>query len=189
MVGSGSGAVVDWGRIEDGAVAVKDGRITWVGSREDLVDAPESLARVVNSGDGGWITPALIDCHTHIVHGGQRAVEFEQRLTGVSYADIAAAGGGIRSTVAATRMASEQELFDSAARRLAPLLAEGVTVVEIKSGYGLDLDTELKMLRVARALGERLSVTIVTTFLGAHAIPPEFAGESDRYIDLSLIHI
>lgn len=183
MVGSGSGAVVDWGRIEDGAVAVKDGRITWVGSREDLVDAPESLARVVNSGDGGWITPALIDCHTHIVHGGQRAVEFEQRLTGVSYADIAAAGGGIRSTVAATRMASEQELFDSAARRLAPLLAEGVTVVEIKSGYGLDLDTELKMLRVARALGERLSVTIVTTFLGAHAIPPEFAGESDRYID------
>ena len=161
-----------YGRIEDGAVAVKDGRIAWVGPREDLAGPLESLASIVHEGEGGWITPALIDCHTHIVHGGQRAGEFEQRLLGASYADIAHAGGGILSTVAATRAATETDLIASATRRLRPLLAEGVTAVEIKSGYGLNLETELKMLRVARALESRLPVAVTTTFLGAHAVPP-----------------
>lgn len=172
-----------YGRIEDGAIAVKDGRIAWVGAREDLPGRADSLAGIVHEADGGWITPGLIDCHTHIVHGGQRAGEFERRLMGASYADIARSGGGILSTVAATRAATEGQLIDSAVRRLQPLLAEGVTMVEIKSGYGLDLDTELKMLRVARALGARLPIDVVTTFLGAHAVPPEWAGDADGYMD------
>ena len=172
-----------YGRIEDGAVAVKDGRIAWVGPREDLAGPLESLASIVHEGEGGWITPALIDCHTHIVHGGQRAGEFEQRLLGASYADIAHAGGGILSTVAATRAATETDLIASATRRLRPLLAEGVTAVEIKSGYGLNLETELKMLRVARALESRLPVAVTTTFLGAHAVPPEYRGDGDGYVD------
>jgi imidazolonepropionase len=129
------------------------------------------------------VTPGLIDCHTHLVYGGQRADEFAQRLAGVSYEAIAKRGGGIVSTVRATRAASERELFDAAAARLAPLLAEGVTAIEIKSGYGLELAAERKMLRVARELGERFPVTVHTTFLGAHALPPEFAGRADDYID------
>lgn len=172
-----------YGRIEDGAIAVKNGRIAWVGPREALPGSPETLASVVQEGEGGWITPALIDCHTHIVHGGQRAGEFEQRLMGASYAEIARAGGGILSTVAATRAATEATLVESAERRLRPLLAEGVTVVEIKSGYGLDLETELRMLRAARAIERRLPVTVITTFLGAHAVPPEWKGNPDGYID------
>ena len=172
-----------YGRIEDGAIAVKNGRIAWVGPREELAGRPDKLAAVVQEGEGGWITPALVDCHTHIVHGGQRAGEFEQRLMGASYADIARAGGGILSTVAATRAASLEDLVESAVRRLRPLLAEGLTVVEIKSGYGLDLDSELKMLRAARAIEARVPVTVVTTFLGAHAVPPEWKGNADGYID------
>lgn len=172
-----------YGRIEDGAIAVKNGRIAWVGARADLAGPTERLASIVHKADGGWITPALVDCHTHIVHGGQRAGEFERRLMGASYADISRAGGGILATVKATREASEEELLGSATRRLRPLLAEGVTAIEIKSGYGLDLDTELKMLRVARAIEARLPVAVTTTFLGAHALPPEWKDNADGYID------
>jgi len=172
-----------YGRVEDGAIGVKDGRITWIGPRGELPGPVDGLAAVLHQGEQKWVTPALIDCHTHLVHGGQRAGEFEQRLSGVSYADIARSGGGIRSTVVATRSASEADLLAAALRRLAPLIAEGVTVVEIKSGYGLDLETELKMLRVARAVGREAPVDVVTTFLGAHALPPEFEGDSDGYID------
>lgn len=173
----------EYGLIENGAIGVEDGRIVWVGHREDLPGPVEELAAVLHQGEQKWITPALIDCHTHLVHGGQRAGEFELRLSGASYADIARAGGGILSTVAATRAAGEVDLLASTLRRLSPLIAEGVTVVEIKSGYGIDLDTELKMLRVARAVEREAPVDVITTFLGAHAVPPEFAGDADGYID------
>ena len=172
-----------YGAIEDGALAVAGGVIAWVGPRADLPGAPDSLARAVHDLGGRWLTPGLIDCHTHLVYGGDRAAEFEARLEGASYADIAKAGGGILSTVAATRAAGEDALFQAARPRLAALIAEGVTTVEIKSGYGLDLDNELKQLRVARALGAALPVTVKTTFLGAHALPPEFAGRAEAYID------
>ena len=172
-----------YGAIDDGAIAVAEGRIAWVGPRAELPGAPESLARKVHDLAGRWLTPGLIDCHTHLVYGGDRAAEFELRLKGASYAEIAQAGGGIVSTVAATRAASEDDLLRAARPRLEALLAEGVTVVEIKSGYGLDLENELKQLRVARALGESLPVTVKTTFLGAHALPPEFADRAEDYID------
>lgn len=173
-----------YGRIEDGAIGVKDGRIAWIGPRGELPGPVESLASVQYAGEQKWVTPAFIDCHTHIVHGGQRAGEFERRLSGVSYADIARAGGGIRASVVATRSASEPELLASALRRLAPLISEGVTVIEVKSGYGLDPETELKMLRVARAIPDHAPVDVVTTLLAAHAVPPEFEGDADGYIDL-----
>jgi imidazolonepropionase len=173
-----------YGPVQDGALAIDGERIAWVGPREDLPGSPQDLAREVLSAQGRWITPGLIDCHTHLVYGGQRAAEFEQRLHGASYEDIARAGGGIVSTVRATRSASEEELETSARRRLAQLLNEGVTTVEIKSGYGLDTATEVKMLRVARRLGEQLPVHVCTTFLGAHALPPEYSGRSDDYIDM-----
>lgn len=173
-----------YGAVLDGAVAVAGDRIAWVGRRRDLPAPPEVLARDVIDADGCWVTPGLIDCHTHLVYGGNRAGEFEQRLQGASYEEIARAGGGILATVAATRAASDDELFASARRRLDRLLAEGVTTVEIKSGYGLDTATELKMLRVARHLGQELPVTVRATFLGAHAIPPEYAGRADDYVDL-----
>lgn len=173
-----------YGAIADGAVAMEGGRIAWVGARRDLPGAPEMLAREVLSAGGRWITPGLVDCHTHLVYGGSRAREFEQRLQGVSYEEIARAGGGILSTVRATRAASEDELFDSSRRRLGRLLAEGVTTVEIKSGYGLDTGSELKMLRVARRLGRELPVEVRTTFLGLHALPPEYAGRADDYVGL-----
>jgi imidazolonepropionase len=172
-----------YGAIEDGALAVAEGRIAWVGPRAELPGAPESLAHELHNLAGRWLTPGLIDCHTHLVYGGDRAAEFESRLKGASYAEIAEAGGGIVSTVAATRVASEGELLHAARPRLDALLAEGVTVVEIKSGYGLDLENELKQLRVARALGDPLAVTVKTTFLGAHALPPEFANRAEDYID------
>jgi imidazolonepropionase len=172
-----------YGAIEDGAIAVADGAIAWVGPRAELPGAPEGLARAVHDLDGHWLTPGLIDCHTHLVYGGDRAAEFELRLKGASYAEIAQAGGGIVSTVAATRATSEDALLEAARPRLDALLAEGVTTVEIKSGYGLDLANELKQLRVARALGDTLAVTVKTTFLGAHALPPEFAERADDYID------
>ncbi len=172
-----------YGAIRDGALAVEDGRIAWIGPRDDLPGAPKSLASRVNECGGRWITPGLIDCHTHLVYGGDRAREFEMRLEGAAYEDIARAGGGIPSTVQATRGADEAALESSAFRRLAPLLAEGVTTIEIKSGYGLDVETELKQLRVARRLAERRGVAVRTTFLGAHAVPPEFEGRPDDYIE------
>lgn len=171
-----------YGAIEDGAIAVAGGRIHWVGAQSSLpADIPAGV--VVRSAGGRWVTPGLIDCHTHLVYGGDRAREFEQRLTGVSYEEIARRGGGIVSTVTATRAASEDLLVESAGRRLAALTAEGVTTIEIKSGYGLDSDTELKMLRAARRLGEAGGVDVVTSFLGAHALPAEYAGRGDSYIE------
>ncbi|WP_119387986.1 imidazolonepropionase [Taklimakanibacter lacteus] len=167
-----------YGLIEDGAVLVKDGRIAWTGARKE---AP--AAQSIDCG-GRLLTPGLIDCHTHIVYGGNRAREFEQRLNGVSYAEIAKAGGGILSTVRATRAASEEELLKSASTRLESLLAEGVTTIEIKSGYGLDVETELKMLRVARALGKQHPVDVVTSYLGAHTFPAEYRDDHAAYVDL-----
>ncbi len=172
-----------YGAVEDGAIAVEGGRIAWVGPAAELPGRPDDLARERHDLGGRWVTPGLVDCHTHLVYGGDRAREFELRLEGASYEEIARAGGGIVSTVAATRTAEETTLFASARRRLSALLAEGVTTVEIKSGYGLDLETELKQLRVARRLGEALPVTVRTTFLGAHAAPPEYAGRADDYVE------
>ena len=144
----------------------------------------ESLAGTVHDAGGRWITPGLIDCHTHLVFGGSRAGEFEMRLNGASYEEVARAGGGIVSTMRATREADDGTLLEAALPRLGHLIGEGVTTVEVKSGYGLDTDTELKQLRVARKLGEELPIDIQTTFLGAHALPPEYAGRQNAYIDL-----
>ncbi|CAG9221157.1 Imidazolonepropionase [Paraburkholderia sabiae] len=167
--------------IDDAAIAVENGRIAWLGAAREL---PTQYAAWPREDLGGaWVTPGLVDCHTHLVYGGQRADEFAQRLAGVSYEEIAKQGGGIVSTVRATRAADEASLFAQSAARLEAMLAEGVTAIEIKSGYGLDLQSERKMLRVARQLGERYPVTVYTTFLGAHALPPEFAGRADDYID------
>ncbi|TYL48804.1 imidazolonepropionase [Marinomonas sp. IMCC 4694] len=165
--------------IENAAIGVSGGRIVWIGEAASL---PAYQAQQEHDVQGGWITPGLIDCHTHLVFGGNRAGEFEQRLNGVSYQDIAKQGGGIASSVKATRNASEAELVASASRRLKSLMADGVTTVEIKSGYGLSLDSELKMLRVATELGHQFPVTIKRTCLAAHAMPPEF-DDKDRYID------
>jgi imidazolonepropionase len=162
--------------IPDGVLAVADGRISWVGPRREWRGA----ARVQHDARGAWITPALIDCHTHLVYAGNRAHEFELRLKGASYEEIAKAGGGILSTVKSTRAASEEDLLGIAQKRIRSWREEGTSVIEIKSGYGLDLETELKMLRVARALGD--AVTVKTTFLGAHAVPPEYRGREDDYI-------
>lgn len=172
-----------YGAVRNGAAGISGGRLVYVGPREDLPGEPETLAREIRSGRGRWMTPGLIDCHTHLVYGGNRAHEFERRLAGASYEEIARAGGGILSTVKATRGATEEQLSASSLTRLDRLIAEGVTTVEIKSGYGLDLSSELKMLRVARRLGEKRPVAVRTTLLGAHALPPEFAGRSDDYID------
>ena len=170
-----------WGLIEHGALLTQGERITWVGALNEL-PAETQATRKVDLG-GALLTPGLVDCHTHLVYGGQRAAEFEQRLNGASYEAIARAGGGIRSTVAATRAASEEALLASATQRAHSLMAEGVTTLEIKSGYGLSLAAEARCLRVARALGQALSVTVKTTFLGAHALPPEFQDRPDDYID------
>ncbi|OEZ85684.1 imidazolonepropionase [Janthinobacterium sp. SUN098] len=169
-----------YGELLDAAIAVKDGRIAWFGPGDEL---PASGA-VLHDGQGCWLTPGLIDCHTHIVHAGNRSDEFEARLNGASYEDISRAGGGIMSTVRATRAASDDELLRQSLPRVLALLAEGVTTLEIKSGYGLDADSEAKMLRVARRIGQELPVTVRTTFLGAHALPPEYAGQADAYIEL-----
>ena len=167
--------------IHDAAIAVKDEHIVWVGSQSEI---PESLkhASKVHQFEDGWITPGLIDCHTHIVHGGNRAGEFRKRLEGISYETIAREGGGIISTVKATRAASEESLFNSASKRLNVLMDEGVTTIEIKSGYGLDLQSEKKMLKVARLLGEAFPINVKTTLLAAHALPPEFKDRADDYI-------
>ena len=171
-----------YGTVRDGAIGVTGGRIAWVGARSELQGTPEALATEVLDGERAWVTPGLVDCHTHLVYAGNRANEFEMRLNGATYEDIARAGGGIASTVRTTRDASDNELVMSAASRLKHLLAEGVTTVEIKSGYGLDMATELRMLRVARLLGESAPVTVKTTFLGAHAVPEEFKGRPDDYV-------
>ncbi|KPA92388.1 MULTISPECIES: imidazolonepropionase [Pseudomonas] len=166
--------------IEDAAIVTVASKIDWIGPRAELpaADYPQ-----VHDLAGAWVTPGLIDCHTHTVFGGNRSGEFEQRLQGVSYAEIAAAGGGIASTVRATRAASEEQLFASARQRLSCLLRDGVTSVEIKSGYGLDLENERKMLKVARRLGEELPVSVRTTCLAAHALPPEYKDRADDYIE------
>ncbi|GAB3743986.1 imidazolonepropionase [Lysobacter olei] len=171
-----------YGAIEDGALGWRDGVLTFVGARTALPDAPERLAREVVDASG-WITPGLIDCHTHLVFAGDRAREFELRLQGASYEAIARAGGGILSTVRATREASEDELLRQSLPRARALLADGATTLEIKSGYGLDLDSERKMLRVARQVGEVLGVDVRTTYLAAHALPPEYKERADEYID------
>ncbi|SDF58236.1 imidazolonepropionase [Bosea robiniae] len=173
-----AGVDTPYGAIEDGVIAARDGRIVFVGPRSE---APAFQAAETIDCEGRWITPGLIDCHTHLVYGGDRAHEFELRLQGATYEEIARAGGGILSTVKATREASEDTLFASADRRLSALMAEGVTTVEIKSGYGLEQQAELKQLRVARRIGRERPVTVRTTFLGAHAVPPEYKGRSSDY--------
>jgi imidazolonepropionase len=173
-----------YGAILDGALAIHDQAIAWLGPMADLPDAPSECAKEVYSATGQWITPGLIDCHTHLIFAGNRAREFEQRLQGVSYAEIARRGGGIASTVKATRETDESELVELAAARMRHLRSEGVTTVEIKSGYGLNVDTELRMLRAARRLDERQPIDIQATFLGAHAVPAEYKDDVDGYVDL-----
>jgi len=177
------GSGTPYGAVSDGALAIADGRITWVGPRGDLPDMPERLAGKVISLDGAWITPGLIDCHTHLVFGGERATEFEQRLEGASYEEIARAGGGILSTVTATRAADEATLVDSALGRLDSLLGEGITTVEIKSGYGLEQASECRMLRAAGALADLRPVRLRRSFLGAHALPVESKDDRTGYIE------
>lgn len=173
-----------YGVVRDGLVAVAGGRITWVGAaRAAPHEVTAGVSRTLD-GNGGWLTPGLVDCHTHLVFAGTRADEFEMRLRGRSYEEIARAGGGIRSTVESTRAATEEQLYDASEWRLETLAAHGVTTVEIKSGYGLDIDTELRMLRVARVLGERLGVRVSRTLLAAHALPAEYRDRRDAYLDL-----
>ena len=172
-----------YGAILRGAIAAKDGRIAWVGYAADLPGDASALARDVRPCGGAWITPGLVDCHTHLVFGGDRAREFEMRLQGKSYEEIARTGGGILSTVAATRAASREELAESAALRMGPMLDGGVTTIEIKSGYGLDFQTELKMLEAAGDL-ERQDVRVKRTFLGLHALPPEFKDDRAAYVQV-----
>jgi imidazolonepropionase len=172
-----------YGLLEDAAVAVYNGKICWLGKSAEIPNSLRDACEKSLDCQGQLITPGLIDCHTHLVYGGDRAKEFELRLQGASYAEIARAGGGIAATVTATRESSFTSLFDSAKSRLQAFLAEGVTTIEIKSGYGLDTTNEIKMLEVARELGQRLPIDVVTSFLGAHATPPEFDNAQDAYID------
>ena len=169
-----------YGAIEDAAILIQDGRIAWVGARADL---PVHKAVETDRLGGRWVTPGLIDCHTHLVFGGDRSGEFEQRLGGATYEEIARAGGGIVSSVKATREASDDELYASACKRLEGLKATGVTTVEIKSGYGLDHDSELKMRRVARRIGREAGVRVRTSYLGLHAVPPEHKADRAVYVD------
>ena len=169
------------GIVERGAIAVRGGKIVYAGAENELPAAAASGAEIVDC-EGRWITPGLIDCHTHLVHAGNRANEFEMRLAGATYEEVARAGGGIVSSVKALRAASEDELVRQSLPRLDALIAEGVTTIEIKSGYGLDLDNEAKSLRAARGLGDERDVTVRTSFLGAHALPPEANGDKDAFI-------
>lgn len=173
-----------YGLLNDAAVACQDGQIVWIGSMRDLPAASTATAREVHDLDGALVTPGLIDCHTHLVFGGDRAQEFDLRLNGATYEDIARAGGGIVSTVRATRSASEDELLAQSLPRARALLADGVTTLEIKSGYGLELSAERNMLRVARRISEGLGVHVQTSFLGLHALPPEYKDRRDEYVDL-----
>lgn len=170
-----------FGMLVDGAIALDGAQIAWVGSAADIPEAYSALPSL--DLEGRLVTPALIDCHTHVVFGGNRAAEFEQRLNGASYEEVAKAGGGIVSTVTATRKASEDALLADALTRVDAMIAEGVTLIEVKSGYGLDLETELKMLRVARRIAQARPIDVRTSFLGAHAVPGEFTGKADEYID------
>jgi len=179
---------VPYGQLEDAAIGIIDDKIAWIGSNKKITaHLSHYSAGQIKNAHGGWITPGLIDCHTHIVYGGNRSNEFEARLQGASYQDIAAQGGGIVSTVTATRAASIESLFAQSEKRLLALMKEGVTSIEIKSGYGLDLDTERKMLTVARQLGDKHNIHVSTTYLAAHALPPEYKSHmqdrSDDYIE------
>ncbi|WP_372814852.1 imidazolonepropionase [Psychrobacter sp.] len=179
---------VPYGQLEDAAIGIIDDKIAWIGSNKKITaHLSHYSAGQIKNAHGGWITPGLIDCHTHIVYGGNRSNEFEARLQGASYQDIAAQGGGIVSTVTATRAASVESLFAQSEKRLIALMKEGVTSIEIKSGYGLDLDTERKMLTVARQLGDKHNIHVSTTYLAAHALPPEYKSHmqdrSDDYIE------
>lgn len=173
-----------YGLLSDAAVACQDGQIVWIGSMRDLPSASAATAREVHDLDGALVTPGLIDCHTHLVFGADRAQEFDLRLNGATYEEIARAGGGIVSTVRATRSASEDELLAQSLPRARALLADGVTTLEIKSGYGLELASERRMLRVARRIGQALGVHVQTSFLGLHALPPEYKDRRDDYVDL-----
>jgi imidazolonepropionase len=179
----------DYGIINDAALVINGKYIEWVGAYQDCPFLSDETGKSITSYDaqGALITPALIDCHTHIVHGGDRAVEFEMRLNGAGYEELARAGGGINSTVRATRSATLDDLIDTALIRLDHLIAEGVSVIEIKSGYGLDIETECQMLRAARALSGKRDITIKTSFLGAHALPEEYKNNPDEYIDVVVI--
>ncbi|MGH8042921.1 MAG: imidazolonepropionase [Rudaea sp.] len=174
---------VPYGAIENAALGCKDGKIVFAAPQSQLPGKSDALAAHVESLHGAWITPGLIDCHTHLVFAGNRSQEFEQRLNGASYEEIARAGGGIVSTVTKTRATSENELLAQSLARAQTLLRDGVTTLEIKSGYGLNQETETKMLRVARRIGTELGITVRTTFLGAHAVPPEFSGRQSDYVE------
>ena len=172
-----------YGLLQSAVIAVKDGKIAWIGPMQSLPGAPTTLAETVHNVEGRVVTPGFIDCHTHLVYAGNRSHEFEMRLQGATYEEIARQGGGIQSTVIATRAASEDDLLQQSSKRARNLLASGVTTVEIKSGYGLDIETELKMLRVAKRIATILPLTVKCTFLGAHAVPVEYKNNADRYID------
>ena len=179
---------IPYGQLENAAIGIKDGKIAWIGAQEQITThLPHYQDNQVTDANGKWLMPGLIDCHTHIVYGGNRSNEFEARLQGASYQDIAAQGGGIVATVSATRAASIESLFTQSEKRLVALMKEGVTSIEIKSGYGLDLDTERKMLTVARQLGEKYDIHVSTTYLAAHALPPEYKSHmqdrADDYIE------
>lgn len=173
-----------YGLIEQGGIAVKNGKIAWCGPMQALSASPDGLADDIHELHGRCVTPGFIDCHTHIVFAGNRAHEFERRLAGLSYEEIARQGGGIQSTVLATRAASEDDLVEQGLKRARFLMQSGVTMLEIKSGYGLDWPNEKKMLRAAKRIAEILPLTIKTTFLGAHTVPPEYRGKADEYVDL-----
>ncbi len=179
-----SSGAAPYGAIRDGALGANGGTIAFAGARADLDDAPERLAERVLDAGGRWITPGLVDPHTHVVFGGDRVADFERRLAGESYVAAAEGGSGIAHTVAMTRAADEATLFDAAAARVRAMIANGTTTLEIKSGYGLDVETELRMLRVARRLGSELGVEVRVTYLGAHVVPPEYAGRRGAYLDL-----
>jgi imidazolonepropionase len=171
------------GHIRDGALAIRDGRIAWIGTRAQLTALPRWSATETTAAEGLWITPGLIECHTHLIYAGDRSSEFDARLAGATYEEIARAGGGIVSTVRATRAASADELLAQSLPRAEALVGDGVTTLEVKSGYGLDLPTEIRMLETGRRIGQQLSIEVVNTFLGAHALPPEFAGRADAYVE------
>ena len=172
-----------YGAIDRAALGWKNGQITFAAAQAELPGTPQAFAAKVESAGNAWITPGLVDCHTHIVFAGERANEFDLRLNGATYEQIARAGGGIVSTVTDTRAANADKLLAQSLRRARALVREGVTTLEIKSGYGLDLDSEIKMLEVARRIGTELGITVRTTFLGAHAVPPEFSGRQSDYVD------
>lgn len=180
MTGDSSG----YGEIRDGALGVRDGRIAWIGAAASLSSEVRASARDVRSGGGAWMTPGLVDCHTHLVYGGDRSAEFEARLSGSTYEEIARAGGGILSTVRATAEATDDALIDGAVRRAQSLVAEGVSTLEVKSGYGLDIESEIRMLRIVRAVGDRIPASVQATLLAAHALPPQYAERRDEYVDI-----